>query len=163
WVFLIAESIDGIGTTFGNGAIDAWGVDALDDAGYAGLKDRLFSRVAQLSAAGFMAAAMIGAYVADVDIALPWLLGAVGYLVAGSVGAYLMHDERARAVRHKITAIPGEVATRVIEGFRVGLSARMVLMLSAAGAITFAAWAPYWVEWPVMFNESFGVGVWIIG
>jgi len=38
-----------------------------------------------------------------------------------------------------------------------------VLMLSAAGAITVAAWAPYWVEWPVMFNESFAVGVWIIG
>src|SRR5258707_3534493 len=86
YVFLIAESIDGIGTTFGNGAIDAWGVDALDDAGYVGLKDRLFSRVAQLSAAGFMAAALIGAYVADVDIALPWLLGAAGYLISGIVG-----------------------------------------------------------------------------
>ena len=28
--FVIAESIDGIGTTLCNGAIDAWGVDALD-------------------------------------------------------------------------------------------------------------------------------------
>src|SRR5580704_16088495 len=36
YVFIIAESIDGIGTTFGNGAIDAWGVDALDNAGYDG-------------------------------------------------------------------------------------------------------------------------------
>ncbi len=33
FVFLIAETIDGIGTTFCNGAIDAWGVDALDAAG----------------------------------------------------------------------------------------------------------------------------------
>ena len=49
YVFIIAESIDGIGTTFGNGAIDAWGVDALDDAGYDGLKDRLFSRISQLT------------------------------------------------------------------------------------------------------------------
>ena len=40
--FLIAESIDGIGTTFCNGAIDAWGVDALDAGGYARPKDRLF-------------------------------------------------------------------------------------------------------------------------
>jgi len=163
YVFLIAESIDGIGTTFGNGAIDAWGVDALDDAGYVGLKDRLFSRVAQLSAGGFMVSAMIGAYIADIDIGLPWLLGAAGYLISGVVGFYLMHDERAREVRHKISAIPREVTTRVVSGIRVGLGARNVLMLSAAGAITFAAWAPYWVEWPVMFNESFSVGVWIIG
>src|SRR5260370_25517271 len=78
YVFLIAESIDGIGTTFGNGAIDACGVDALDAAGYEGLKDRLFSRISQLSTVGFMASAMIGAYVAAINIAWPWLLGAAG-------------------------------------------------------------------------------------
>ena len=99
YVFIIAESIDGIGTTFGNGAIDAWGVDALDDAGYDGLKDRLFSRISQLTTIGFMGSAMIGAYVADVNIAWPWLLGAAGYVIAGIVGAFLMHDERPRARR----------------------------------------------------------------
>ena len=39
-VFLLGEFIDGFGTTFCNGSIDAWGVDALDEAGYQGLKDR---------------------------------------------------------------------------------------------------------------------------
>ena len=163
WVFLIAESIDGVGTTFGNGAIDAWGVDALDDAGYEGLKDRLFSRISQMSTATFMVSAVVGAYVADINIAYPWLLGATGYLISGSVGAYLMHDERPRAVAIRIAAIPGQVATRVVEGIRIGFKSRTVLMLSASAAITVAAWAPYWVEWPVMFNQSFGVGVWIIG
>jgi predicted MFS family arabinose efflux permease len=43
------------------------------------------------------------------------------------------------------------------------LSTPTVLMLSTAGAITVAAWAPYWVSWPIMFNQSLGVGVWIIG
>lgn len=163
WVFLIAESIDGVGTTFGNGAIDAWGVDALDDAGYEGVKDRLFSRISQMSTATFMVSAVIGAYVADINIAYPWLLGATGYLISGSVGAYLMHDERPRAVAIRIAAIPGQVATRVVDGIRIGFKSRTVLMLSASAAITVAAWAPYWVEWPVMFNQSFGVGVWIIG
>ena len=163
WVFLIAESIDGVGTTFGNGAIDAWGVDALDDAGYEGVKDRLFSRISQMSTATFMVSAVVGAYVADINIAYPWLLGATGYLISGSVGAYLMHDERPRAVAIRIAAIPGHVATRVVDGIRIGFKSRTVLMLSASAAITVAAWAPYWVEWPVMFNQSFGVGVWIIG
>src|SRR5271170_6512263 len=48
-IFLVAECIDGIGTTFCNGAIDAWGVDALDAGGYGLQKDRLFSRISQLS------------------------------------------------------------------------------------------------------------------
>ncbi len=163
WVFLIAESIDGVGTTFGNGAIDAWGVDALDDAGYEGLKDRLFSRISQMSTATFMVSAVIGAYVADINIAYPWLLGATGYLISGFVGAYLMHDERPRAAAIRIGAMFSQVASRVVDGIRIGLKTRTVLMLSAGAAITVAAWAPYWVEWPVMFNQSFGVGVWIIG
>jgi MFS family permease len=161
--FLVAESVDGIGTTFGNGAIDAWGVDALDDSGYIGSKDKLFSRLSQLNSLGFMGSAMIGAYVADINIAYPWLLGASGYLISGIVGAFLMHDERRHAVAIKLTAMPAQVAERVAGGLRSGFSARNVLMLSAAGAIAFAAWAPYWVEWPILFNSSFNVGVWIIG
>ena len=163
YVFLIAESIDGIGTTFGNGAIDAWGVDALDDAGYDGLKDRLFSRISQLTTIGFMGSAMIGAYVADMNIAWPWLLGAGGYVIAGMVGALLMHDERPRATNVRIASIPRRVAENVGDGIRAGMGANTVLMLSVASAITVAAWVPYWVSWPIMFNQSLAVGVWIIG
>ncbi len=163
YVFLIAESIDGIGTTFGNGAIDAWGVDALDAAGYDGLKDRLFSRISQLTTIGFMGSAMIGAYVADMNIAWPWLLGAGGYVMAGTLGAFLMHDERPRAASVRVADIPRRVAVKVGDGIRAGLGAHTVLMLSVAGAITVAAWVPYWVSWPIMFNQSIGVGVWIIG
>src|SRR5271170_3804145 len=163
YVFIIAESIDGVGTTFGNGAIDAWGVDALDDAGYDGLKDGLFSRISQLTTIGFMGSAMIGGYVADMNIAWPWLLGAGGYVVAGTVGAFLMHDERPRTIKHRLAEIPRQVTSRITEGISSGFNTPTVLMLSAAGAITVATWAPYWVSWPVMFNQSLGVGVWIIG
>jgi MFS family permease len=70
-LFLLAEVIDGVGTTFCSGAIDAWGVDALDAAGYTGVKDRLFSRIQQLTNIGWMVSALLGAYIADVDIAWP--------------------------------------------------------------------------------------------
>src|SRR5438309_1298828 len=56
-MFLAGETIDGIGTTFCNGAIDAWGVDELDQAGFEGIKDRLFSRISQLTNIGYMASA----------------------------------------------------------------------------------------------------------
>src|SRR5260221_2755526 len=97
WVFLIAETIDGIGTTFGNGAIDAWGVDALDDAGYDGLKESLFSRISQISTVGFMISSVGGAYIADINIAWPWLCGAAGYGIAAVIGIILMKGERPRA------------------------------------------------------------------
>jgi MFS family permease len=163
YVFLIAESIDGIGTTFCNGAIDAWGVDALDEAGYEDLKDRLFSRISQISNAAYMGSAMIGAYVADIDIAWPWLLGAAGFSLSCVVGALLMKGEKRRSAHLELRSIPVHIAQQVRSGIQLGLGAETVLKLSLAGAVTFAAWAPYWLEWPIMFNERFSRGVWIIG
>ncbi len=163
WVFLIAESIDGIGTTFGNGAIDAWGVDALDDAGYEGVKDRLFSRISQLTTVGFMVSAMIGAYIADINIAWPWLCGAAGYVISAGIGIWLMTGERPKAAGIDLAGLPRQIIRHIVEGVNSGFGSRTVLLLSAAGAIQFAAWAPYWLEWPILFNQSFGVGVWIIG
>jgi predicted MFS family arabinose efflux permease len=29
--------------------------------------------------------------------------------------------------------------------------------------VTVAAWAPYWIQWPQYFNDTYGVGIWIIG
>src|SRR5215470_16808256 len=109
-LFLVAETIDAIGTTFCNGAVDAWGVDALDEAGFEGTKDRLFSRVSQLSSLGFMATALIGAFVGQVDIAWLWLLGAGGFVVSGLCGM-LLHE------RPRLTSGAGHRAMR--EAIRV--------------------------------------------
>ncbi|HYB92196.1 MAG TPA: MFS transporter [Candidatus Binataceae bacterium] len=162
-VFLLAESIDGIGTTFCNGAIDAWGVDALDDAGYDSPKDRLFSRLSQLSSLGLMGSAVAGGYAANVNIAWPWLMGAAGFAISAVAGAILMHDRRPHAARIDVRSIPVQVGARVRDGLRLGFGIRPVLILSTAGAITLAAWAPYWLEWPLFFHDRYAVGVWIVG
>jgi MFS family permease len=162
-LFLVAESIDGIGTTFCNGAIDAWGVDALDAGGYGLEKDRLFSRISQLSNFGFMLAAIIGAYAADINIAWPWLLGAAGYFVAGLTGMLLMHEVRAVTARLDLRGIPRMLTSRVTAGLRQGWRNRTVLLLSLANGIFFAAWAPYWLEWPLYFDDAWHTGIWIVG
>jgi MFS family permease len=162
-VFLVGETIDGIGTTFCNGAIDAWGVDALDQAGFRGLKDRLFSRISQLTNVGFMTSAVIGAYVAGHNIAWPWLFGAAGYSVAGMAGALLMSDGGRKHAHINLAAMAVQVGRRVAAGLRAGFSRRSLLLLSIANGVWFAAWAPYWLEWPQFFNDAYPVGIWIVG
>jgi MFS family permease len=162
-IFLLAEAIDGVGTTFCNGAIDAWGVDALDQAGFAGVKDRLFSRISQLTNIGFMGSAIIGAFVADINIAWPWLLGAVGYFVSGLIGASIMRESGPRRALIEFRKIPAQVIERVAKGLRLGLNTRAILFLSLANAALFAAWAPYWLEWPQFFDDTYGLGIWIVG
>jgi MFS family permease len=162
-IFLVAESIDGIGTTFCNGAIDAWGVDALDDAGFSGLKDRLFSRISQLMNIGFMTSALIGTYVADVNIAWPWLMSAAGYAISAIVGALLMRERPGRRTHIEFSKIPAQVIDRIVVGFRRGFRSRTIVMLSLANGIFFAASAPYWLEWPQYVNDSYGLGIWVVG
>jgi MFS family permease len=162
-IFLVAEAIDGVGTTFCNGAIDAWGVDALDDAGFVGLKDRLFSRISQLMNIGFMVSALIGTYVADVNIAWPWLMSATGYAISAIVGATLMHERPGRRTHVAFAKIPRQVVDRIVNGFRRGFRGRTILMLSLANGIFFAASAPYWLEWPQYVNDSYGLGIWVVG
>ena len=161
-LFLLAESIDAIGTTFGNGAIDAWAVDALDAAGFSGVKDRIFSRISQLTNTGWLLSAMIGAYVADVRIAWPWLLGAGGYLASLFVGAILMRGERA-PVQPELRRLASDIAGRIRAGLREGFHSRPVLLLTLASAIQVGSWAPYWMQWPQYFHLNLGFGIWVIG
>ncbi|HEX9125450.1 MAG TPA: MFS transporter [Methylomirabilota bacterium] len=161
-LFLVAETIDAIGTAFCNGAIDAWGVDALDEAGFEGTKDRIFSRISQLSSLGFMATALVGALVAQIDIAWPWLLGAGGFVVSGLFGTLLRERPRlASGGGHR--AMREAIGARIGAGLRRGFSIRSVRLLSYAEAIVLALWAPYWLEWPLLFKDGYGAGVWVVG
>jgi MFS family permease len=163
-LFLVAESIDAIGTTFGNGAIDAWAVDALDSAGFTGLKNRIFSRMSQLTTTGWLVSAMVGSYVASLNIAWPWILGSAGYLTSLFVGAALMRGGPERvAIRPAMRTLMGEVGTRTRAGLREGFSSRPVLLLALAGAVQVGSWAPYFMEWPQYFHENLGVAIWMIG
>lgn len=160
--FLVAETIDAIGTTFCTGAIDAWGVDALDAAGFSGTKDRLFSRLSQLSGLGFMTTAVAGAYIGAVDLAWPWLFGAGGFLVTALVGVSLPEAPR-RTARLDLQGIGRAIAVQIRVGIQRGLRVRPVLMLAMAEAVVLAAWAPYWLAWPVLFTETHAAGVWTVG
>jgi len=161
-LFLVAEAIDAIGTTFCNGAVDAWGIDALDAAGFEGTKDRLFSRISQLSTVGVMTTAIIGGAIGSLDLAWPWLLGATGFIVSGFVGTTL--QERRQPMRHRdLVAVRAALTMRIGSGLRQGLGVRSVRLLSLAEAIILGAYASYWLEWPLLFKDNYGVGVWVVG
>ena len=161
-LFLVAEAIDAVGTTFCNGAVDAWAVDGLDEAGFEGPKHGLFSRISQLSSVGFMASALAGAYVGAVDIAWPWLFGAAGFLLSAFAGRWL-HERPRAAARRGRREMGGAVRAQIGAGLRQGFGVRSVRLLSLAEAIALGAMAPYWLEWPLLFKDGYGSGVWVVG
>ena len=164
--FVVAECIDGIGTTLCNGAIDAWGVDALDarrlrrNQGPALLAHLAADQLRLHGRRDNRCLRRRLQYCAAVDAGR-------GRLLDGRRGrGYLMredHRDRKGAVRIRLGGLFAQLAARVMTGLRQGFRSRTVLMLSSASALTFAAWAPYWLEWPQLFNDRYGVGIWIVG
>ena len=158
WIFLLAAVIGGVGDMMRNGAIDAWAVDQIASTGFSGSLDRVFSRASQVMQFGGMLAVLSGGYSARIDIATPWLLGAIGQIVMALVAVSLMRGENRGG--HSLN--PHEVALRVrerlVEAIRDALANRTVLTLALANGVTMAAWAPFWFEWPQYFNAAFNRG-----
>ena len=55
------------------------------------------------------------------------------------------------------------VRAQIGSGLRQGFGIRSVRLLSLAEAIALGAMAPYWLEWPLLFKDSYGAGVWVVG
>ncbi len=163
WHFIVAEIFDGVATTFGNGAIDAWAVDALDAAGFEGAKDRMFSRVAQILRLGSMTGALLGAYSARGDLATPFLLGAIAWVVAGGVGFIMMDGPARTGKQFSIRAMTADVRRRMFVGTRAGFSTHAVFLLALASMFSAAAWFPFWQEWQPYFHARLGSRVELVG
>ena len=162
-VFLVAEAIDGVGTTFCNGAIDAWGVDALDDAGFAGVKDRLFSRISQLMNIGFMVSALIGTYVADINIAWPWLMSATGYGISAMVGAALMRERPGRRVHVEFAKIPRAGGRSRREGLSPRLSQPHHPDAQSGQRNLFRRVGAVLARMAAVRQRQLGLGIWVVG
>ncbi len=162
-LFLTAEAVDALGTTFCNGAVEAWGVDTLDQTGFEGRKDRLFSRIAQLSSLGTLIAALVGSAVGSIDLAWTWPLGAGGFLASALVGSAVLHEAPRQGAHLHVAALGREIAGRIGAGLRQGVGVRPVLLLSVAEGIMLATWTPYWMEWPILLKDGYGVGVLTVG
>jgi MFS family permease len=77
--FTLAETVAAIGLTCYSGAFHAWLIDTLHHHGVAVVPSSVFVRAAQTRQLANISGAVAGAYCADKDLALPWLLGALAF------------------------------------------------------------------------------------
>src|SRR5262249_28584272 len=91
--FLVAEGVDALGNTLANGALDAWAVDSMRAEGAAQATDRFFARAQMLSRAVMILSGLAGGYLAQRDLALPWLVAAASFGLTGIVAAFIMREQ----------------------------------------------------------------------
>jgi MFS family permease len=161
WYFIVAAAADGLGTTFGNGPIDAWAIDALDAAGFEGPKDAIFSRKFQLGEITGVCGSLAGAYIGQVNIAAPFLLDTFVWLGAGLVALSLMGRSTGRPGSPR--RIAEEIRRRSIDSILLGFAHRGIRLLSIAGLISASLWYGWGQEWQHYFNRGLHAGIGKVG
>src|SRR3989344_5236857 len=137
WGFALAEMTAAVGRTFASGAFQAWLVDRVRHQGYKGSLNSVFSKEQQLGQIGLIIGAICGAFLADKNMALPWIVAGFVMLVAGVVAMLFMKEEY--FVRQKFSVKSGFLAMKntAVSSFTYGMRHGVVRFILILAAIQF--------------------------
>src|SRR5262249_13363929 len=126
-------------------------------------KDPLFSRQFQIQRITGMTGALIGAYVARSDIAMPFLLCTFAWTAATVASFLLMDRTPPREVSISGAQVLRDIRRKTVDSTRLGFANRGVRLVSTATLISSLVWTGWWLEWQQYFSQGFGVGISVVG
>ena len=162
--FVAVSVILGLGFTFYSGAVEAWLVDALTDAGYEGDLDPIFARGAVVSGFAMVGGTLGGGILGDIDLAVPFAVRAVLLLVVFGVAAVVMHDRGFTPRQVGWRQLPTEMAAVARGGIEHGWNVRPARWLFFLSFVQtgFLVWAFY--AWQPFVLDLLGEDrIWIVG
>lgn len=163
-VFAGASVFLGLGFTFYTGAVDAWLVDALNNAGYEGSRQQVFARGGIAFSAATLVGTLAGGLLGQIDLALPYIVRTAMLVVTFILALLFMRETM--APRPKLTARAFAVKARDVAtaGVAYGAHNRVVRPLLIASAVSgfFFIFGVY--SWQRYFLDLLGVeAVWVNG
>lgn len=94
WGWALASMVIGLGFTFFSGAVEAWLVDALNAADFAGDLETVFGRGQTVAGSAMLVGSVAGGFVAQLtNLGVPYVLRSVLLLLTFAAAYFLMHDE----------------------------------------------------------------------
>lgn len=153
WGFIVAEIVGGIASTFSSGAFRAWFVDKLHHHGYTGKLGPIFARAQMIRQSVGIVAALLGAWIADYSMVLPWIMGA-GFFALTAILASRIKEEyfipQKFSFKNGLAAMKQTVRASIEYGMN-SKNVRFVLVLVIAQV--FAVQAPN-MQWQPFFKHS---------
>lgn len=153
WWFALGETISAIGATFSSGAFQAWLVDRLEILEYKGSINKVFAREQQIRSATGIIAALLGAFLADKNLSLPWIFAGCIMFAAGILAMIFMKEEN--FVRKQFSFFDGFRAMKetIQNSARYGMRNNVVRFIIIMGFVQyFAVQAPN-MEWQPFFGH----------
>lgn len=162
--FALVSLLIGLGFTFYSGAMEAWLVDGLVEAGFRGELDSIFSRGQIVSGAAMLIGTVGGGLLGQIDLAIPFIVRS-GLLVILLAMAFVgMHDLGFKPRRVELKDLPAEALRIGRAGVAFGWAHRSLRLLMLATAVQMGIFAWAWYAWQPYFLELLGEdAIWVAG
>ncbi len=153
WGFALAEGIAAVGHTFSSGAFQAWLVDRARHFGYEGSLASVFGKEQQISNFASMFAALLGAYLADKNLALPWICSGTVMFGCGVLALVFMKEEY--FVKQKLSFSEGLKSMKEITqvSIQYGIKSKVIRFILLLGTIQFFAVQAPNMQWQPFFAQ----------
>jgi len=151
--FALAEMISAIGSTFASGAFQAWLVDRLKYYGYTESFNSIFVKEQQITSGVGILGALLGAFLADKNMILPWVAGGFVMLFGAIFAMIFMKEEY--FVREKFFFKNGIKSMRetVHVSLHYGLKNRVLRFIILLGTVQFFAVQAANMQWQPFFLQ----------
>lgn len=154
WMFVIAELIGAFGLALLSGALEAWVVDALTFHGYDGELSHVFRREVYATQFGIIFGSLMGGYLGEHDLSLPWLASAVATFTLGFFAIFALKEQQVKKEKFTFSFAPFRktISDSVSFGYR-NKSVWFVILFGMILAISVQAMN---MQWPFVFQKTYG-------
>lgn len=153
-IFIIAEIIGALGLTFLSGALEAWAVDALAYHGYDGELSHVFRREVYATQIGIIFGSLIGGYLGEKDLALPWLVSAIATFGMGFFAIFALKEQQIERKKFEFSFTPFLKTIR--DSIRFGYQKKSVWFVVLFGMILAISVQAMNMQWPFVFQKTYG-------
>ena len=160
--FVIAEFLWAVSSCFASGAFDAWVVDASKKQGFVGKVDFIFANATIFSRVAMILAGLSGAYLATINIVLPFYLGGIVSIITFFYFLFKM-DENREIEKSNLKEHALNIRTVAVESVKYAWSHNVIFWLVLAGAVSSFICQPLNMFWAPRFNAMVGNHIWITG
>lgn len=154
WTFVTAELIGALGATFLSGALEAWVVDSLAYHDYSGDLAQIFRRETYFKGLSIIGGSLIGGYLGEIDLSLPWLVSAISVFGTGIFAWFFLkeHQVEKGELIFSLAPLKKTIADSVSFGYK-NKSVWFIILFGMFLAICIQALN---MQWPFVFKENYG-------
>jgi len=153
-LFVTAELIGALGLTFLSGSLEAWVVDALAYHGYDGELSHVFRQEVYATQFGVIFGSLMGGYLGEWDLSLPWLASAIATFVVGFFAIFALKEQQTEQVKFAFSFAP--LRKTIKDSINFGYQKKSVWFVVLFGMLLAISVQGMNMQWPFVFQNTYG-------